>query len=509
MNFSIPIKIVVSCILVVVGLPMLQAETKQPNIIIFLVDDMGLMDTSVPMLVDAEGNPEKHPLNDLYQTPSMEVLAARGIRFSRFYAHSVCSPSRVSLLTGQNSARHRTTQWISPNKRNKGAFDPPEWNWPGLNESSVTLPRLLQSSGYKTIHVGKAHLGPHEHTGSDPLVAGFDINIAGSAIGSPGSYSAGNNYTGKNGKHPVPHLQKYHGSDTHLSDALTLEAIEQIKAAHEAQQPFFLHLSHYAAHGPFERDPRFEANYTESISNTKAQNFATLIEGMDKSLGDLLKALEKIGIEEETLLFFLGDNGSASPIGKNHAVGNSAPLRGRKSNHYEGGMRVPFIAAWAKPAQGKAMQELQQKLPIASGATQSQMGTIMDLFPTILELVGIDKVDGHVIDGQSLNTLLTGAPDTSRQEAFLNHFPHAHQSAYFTSYCSGDWKVIYHYVNEKSSHGPYELFNLKSDRSESENLATSNPEKLKQMLQEMSQLLEQKKALFPVKEGATLAIQIP
>ncbi|MEM9025573.1 MAG: sulfatase-like hydrolase/transferase, partial [Verrucomicrobiota bacterium] len=466
----------------------------------------GLMDTSVPMLADAEGNPERHPLNDLYKTPNMQILAARGIRFSRFYAHSVCSPSRVSLLTGQNSARHGVTQWISPNKRNQGKFDHPEWNWPGIKTSSVTLPRILQSSGYKTIHIGKAHLGPHMHAGSDPQVAGFDINIAGNAMGAPGSYSGENNYMGTKAKSPVPHLEKYHGSDTHLSDALTLEAIEQIKIAHQAQQPFFLHLSHYAAHGPFERDPRFEANYTESINNVRAQNFATLIEGLDKSLGDLLEALEEIGIDDKTLIFFLGDNGSASPIGGSHVVASAAPLRGKKSNHYEGGMRVPFIASWAKPDEEQALQKL---LPIASGEIQSQMGTIMDLFPTILELVNAENVDGHVVDGQSLSTLLTGASDSARENTFLNHFPHTHKSAYFTSYCSGDWKVIYHYIPEMSPQGRYELFNLKHDRSESENLAATHPEKLAQMLQEMSQLLEEKDALFPVKAGEPLVIQDP
>ncbi|MEM7674191.1 MAG: sulfatase [Verrucomicrobiota bacterium] len=479
---------------------------EKPNIVIFLVDDMGLMDTSVPMLVDAEGNPAKHPLNDIYITPNMETLASRGIRFSRFYAHSVCSPSRVSLLTGQNSARHRVTQWISPNKRNQGKFDPPEWNWAGLNASSVTLPRVLQNNGYQTIHVGKAHFGPHKHVGSDPLQLGFDVNIAGNALGLPGSYLGKNNFTGSNGKHPIPHLEEYHGSDTHLSDALTFEAIKQVEKTIQEDKPFFLHLSHYAAHGPFEEDPRFAENYKDNIAKVKPRNFATLIEGMDKSLGDLLNALETLGVAEETLIFFMGDNGSASPIGGNHTIGSSAPLRGKKSNHYEGGMRVPFIASWAKPVQDSV---LQSRLPIKSGEIQTQMGAIMDIFPTIIELVGLEKVNDHFVDGQSLSRLLDGSKDSSRHEIFLNHYPHAHKSSYFTSYCSGNWKLIYHYIPENGYGGHYELFDLRNDPEESQNLAKNYPEKLTQMIQEMSQQLAEKDALFPVQSGESLSIKFP
>ena len=100
------------------------AEQTQPNIIFFMVDDLGLMDTSVPMLTDGRGEPQQYPLNQWYRTPHIEQLAAKGIRFSNFYAHSVCSPTRISVMTGQNSARHRTTQFISPNGKNTGEFGP-------------------------------------------------------------------------------------------------------------------------------------------------------------------------------------------------------------------------------------------------------------------------------------------------------------------------------------------------------------------------------------------------
>ena len=123
----------------------------KPNVILFLVDDMGLMDTSVPMLADKNGKPERHPLNDWYRTPNMERLAKQGIRFSQFYAQSVCSPTRASIMTGQNSARHRVTQFIAPEERNVG---PKGWRWEGLTQNDVTLPAQLRKEGYHTIFAG-------------------------------------------------------------------------------------------------------------------------------------------------------------------------------------------------------------------------------------------------------------------------------------------------------------------------------------------------------------------
>jgi len=115
------------------------AGAERPNIVVFLVDDMGIMDTSVPFLTDEEGNPKRYPLNDYYRTPNMERLAKQGVRFNNFYAMSVCSPTRNCIMTGQNAARHHTTNWINPEKNNRGPFGPPDWNWEGLKTSDVTL----------------------------------------------------------------------------------------------------------------------------------------------------------------------------------------------------------------------------------------------------------------------------------------------------------------------------------------------------------------------------------
>jgi arylsulfatase A-like enzyme len=483
------------------------APKAPPNIVVFLVDDMGLMDTSAPMLADEKGRPVKHPLNQWYRTPNMERLAEKGIRFNNFYAHSVCSPTRVSIMTGQNSARHRTTNWISAEQNNRTRFGPPKWNWEGLKQGDTTLAALLQQRGYYTIHVGKAHFGPNGHTGSDPLNLGFDVNIGGSSAGQPGSYYGQDGYghIGGNKRRAVPHLKKYHGSETYLTETLTLEANAAIAEAAQANKPFFLHMAHYAVHAPFHSDPRFAAHYTDSDKKPVNQAFATMIEGMDKSLGDIVAQLERLGIADNTLILFLGDNCTDARLGPKYGHENSAPLRGIKGTHYEGGMRVPFIAAWAKPNPDHSAQ---RKWPIKAGALQPQMGTVMDLFPTICSLTQTEVPADQVLDGVDLMPQLADGHNQTRPECFLNHFPHGnHRSNYFTSYVEGMWKVIYHYPIEGAER--YELFNLEQDPYETDNLAATHPEQLRRMMQALTNQLQQMNALYPVKAGQELKPRCP
>ena len=490
----------------------------RPNIMVFLVDDMGVMDTSVPFLTDADGTPQRYPLNDYYRTPSMERLAEQGIRFNQFYAMSVCSPTRISIMTGQNAARHRATNWINPWNNNAGPQGPPEWNWAGLKSTDITLPRLLGKAGYRTIHVGKAHFGPEEHAGAEPLNLGFDINVGGASFGAPGSYYAENGYglNTKRSRSAVPHLRDYHGSDTFLSEALTIEAKKRVQAAVEQDQPFYLYFAHYAVHAPFESDRRFAAHYRNSDKPKNAKAFATLIEGMDKSLGDMLDHFEELGVAENTLIFFLGDNGSDAPLGHQHEVACAAPLRGKKGAHYEGGMRVPFIAAWANPS---ATNSLQASLPIPAGVIQDQVAAVQDLFPTIAELTRLNSPANHVVDGFRLQTLLAGKPDATRPEQFLMHYPHApHRSNYFTVWRDGNWKAIFHTLPEVKTtgghlqfdDGHYELFNLAEDPFESTNLAESHPEVLKQMMSGMITALGDHNAVYPQdKQGVDLKPCLP
>src|SRR5690606_24035050 len=174
------------------------------------------------------------------------------IRFNNFCAMSVCSPTRISIMTGENAARHRTTNWINPDRDNGGPLGPPDWNWGGLKSDDVTLPSLLRTEGYRTIHVGKGHFAPRPDAGSDPSNLGFDINLAGASIGAPGSYYGRQNFGhgSRRSNNAVPHLEKYHGTDTFLTEALTIETKAILDVVAKGDAPFFLYFAHYAVHAP-------------------------------------------------------------------------------------------------------------------------------------------------------------------------------------------------------------------------------------------------------------------
>jgi arylsulfatase A-like enzyme len=476
----------------------------RPNIVVFLIDDLGVMDSAVPFLADEHGQPVKHALNEFYRTPQLEQLARHGTRFSQFYAMSVCSPTRVSLLTGQTSARHRTTQWIDPARRNQGRFDPKDWNWAGLKPDSVTLPKLLQKAGYRTIHCGKGHFGPFDSPGADPTRLGFDLNIGGSAAGQPGSYYG----TQKFGNHPgpragwgVPSLEAYHGLEIFLTEALTTEFNTAIRQAAAAHQPFFGYFAHYAVHAPFQADPRFVGNYP-GVSQELAA-FGSLVEGVDHSLGQVLTQLEELGIAERTLIVFAGDNGTDSPRGEQNAISCAAPLRGKKGTHYEGGMRAPCLIAWAKPDPD---EPLQRQWPIQPGAALSQVTAIYDITPTLLEVATGSLTDlPQPSDGRSLWSELAGTPAHSPAD-FLMHFPHEHRSSHFTVFRRGEWKLVYHW--RRPAPERYQLFQLARDPSESDNLAAKEPEQLQAMAFALLQALSESGAQPPLADDQTTPLKL-
>ncbi len=482
-------------------------EKESPNIIVFLVDDMGLMDTSVPFLLDAQGDEIKYPLNSFYQTPNMEKLAEQGIRFANFYAHSVCSPTRTSIMSGQNSARHGVTNWIYSESNNRTEYGPQNWNWKGLTKESVTLPRLLQQAGYKTIHIGKAHFGPFNSDGENPINLGFDINIAGNSFGHPGSYYGQEGYGNLSGQkaRAVPDLEQYHNSDVFLTEALTIEAKKEITNAVRDEKSFFLYLSHYAVHAPFQSDQRFASDFAASDKSEKAQAYATLVKGIDKSLGDIVNHIKDLGIGENTILLFLGDNGSDAPLPDLEGYHSSAPLKGKKGHHWEGGMRVPFIASWVTPTDNSIVQG---RFPIAQNKIHEQIGTVIDILPTICNLVGISPSQDYKLDGFNLQPQLAGQNNTERKASFLNHFPHGnHRSNYFTSLVNNNWKIIYHYQVEDQAR--YELYNLKNDPFEMHNLANENSSQLKEMASLLAKELNHYDALYPEKDGDILELIVP
>jgi arylsulfatase A-like enzyme len=288
------------------------AQDKRPNIVVFLVDDMGWMDTSVPF------GDNVMALNRKYHTPNMERMVKEGMKFTNAYATSVCTPSRVSILTGMNAPHHQVTNWTHilkdyPSDQKDSQFNSIKWNYNGFSPvaaipntvHATPLPQLLKDAGYFTVHVGKAHWGSQGTHGANPLNLGFMVNVAGNAIGHPQSYYGKDNYGNMPGKftfNAVQGLAEYYGTDTFLTEALTLEALKSIAQPAKTKQPFYLYLSHYAVHDPIQGDERFIQKYIDNGLEPREAKYASLIEGMDKSLGDVMDYLEEKKIANNTII---------------------------------------------------------------------------------------------------------------------------------------------------------------------------------------------------------------
>lgn len=361
-------------------------EATKPNIIFFLVDDMGWQDTSVPFWK------EKTPINKKFHTPNMDRLASSGMKFTQAYAYCVCSPTRCSIMSGMNAARHRVTNWTlykdHENDRNDDVLKFPEWNVNGIQSISginrstevTTLASILQKHGYYTIHCGKAHWGAKDTPGSDPLNLGFDKNIAGHYAGGPGSYLGEHNFSAawRNGGHvwDVPGLEKYHGQDINLTEALTFEAEAAMDSAISAGKPFYLYMAHYAVHVPLEPHHLFYQKYKDMGFDEKEARYASMVEGMDKSLGDLMDYLEEKNLTENTVILFMSDNGGLSAHGRGGTPNmHNKPLNSGKGSAYEGGIREPMIVKWPKVVKPQTVCD--------------DYLIIEDFFPSILEIAGI------------------------------------------------------------------------------------------------------------------------
>lgn len=470
-------------------------EIARPNVVVFLVDDMGWQETSVPF------HTEVTELNRRYHTPNMEQMANEGMKFTQAYASAVCSPTRVSLLSGMNVARHRVTNWTlrkdrSPDQASK-FIEPPRWNLNGITTevdvdraTRITpLPGLLKTAGYRTIHVGKAHFGAKGTAGEDPRHFGFDVNIAGHAAGGPGSYWGEKNFSAawrsEDRIWDVPGLESYHGQDIYLTEALTREAIKAVELAVNNKEPFYLYLSHYAVHAPWEKDERFYQKYIDAGLKPFEATLASMIEGMDKSLGDVLDTLERLGVDENTVVLFLSDNGSPSQCPQN------LPIRGHKISPYEGGIRVPMIARWPGV--------------IKANSVNANPIVVEDFFPTILELAGITKAETvQTVDGMSFVSLLKGEGNTPSDRTFVWHYPHQYSGTPFSAVRQHSWKLIYHH-NTRT----HELFNLAEDISESHELARSEPDKVRELSKVLGERLRAMDAQMPIAKATRQPVEWP
>ncbi len=482
-------------------------SSDRPNIVVFLVDDLGWLDTSVPLA----GEPM--PQNTRYATPNVARLAKSGVRFTQAYACPVCSPSRTSFLTGQNAARHHVTQWTrekdaDPSAQGMRLLSPPDWKRNGLQPGGVTLPGALRDAGYRTIHVGKAHFGARSTPGEAPENLGFDISIAGHAAGAPGSYQGENGYGAANPVWAVPELEAYHGLPVHLTDALTIEANRAVEGAVKDGKPFFLYLAHYAVHVPLEPHAPYIEKYRAAGLDEKEARYASMIEGVDRSLGAVLVMLDRLRVAERTLVIFASDNGGLATEARGSIPFGDAdhsynfPLRAGKGNAYEGGTRIPQIVAFAKTGDD---EPLQARIHVARDFVCDAPTIIEDLFPTILELAGASVPASHVVDGHSIVPLLDPAAKGNaeefafrRERPLLVHYPHVwgpKGKGYepFTWLRVGDFKLIWLAVPRR-----YELYDLAHDLGENHDLAAQQQERVKTLSGTMLELLASRDAQYPI-----------
>ena len=428
------------------------AEKSSMNVVLFLIDDLGWKD------LGCQGS-------DYYQTPNIDQLAAEGTRFTNAYAAcALCSPTRASIMTGKYPARLMLTQWLpagrwSPkdHKKREGRF---------LRElplEEFTLAETLREAGYATLHVGKWHLGGPPF--SLPAQHGFDVNVAGSEHGAPGGYFYP--YTGKwtvptTGSSVVKTTLPDGKDGEYLTDRLTDEAIALIRE--NKDRPFFLYFPHYAVHSPLQAKKEMIARY-EAIPEKKRQGqpaYAAMVESVDQSVGRVMATLGELGLEENTLVIFTSDNGGLAK------ATHHAPLRANKGSHYEGGIRVPLIIK----TPGSTGHGLVSDVPVITN----------DLYPTILDVVGLPLRPRQHLDGVSLSPLLTGEQELDR-EALFWHYPHYNRhpfNAPVSIIRNGSWKLI-----EFLETGEIELYDLSNDIGESVNLVEAQPERANKLLAEL------------------------
>lgn len=483
----------------------------RPNIIVFLVDDMGIMDTSLPFCDSIM------PLNKRYHTPNMERMAKDGMKFVNAYAQPVCTPTRVSLMTGMNAARTHVTNWTSPQKNNNTdekdeQFSPLSWNINGFSPDSdiekavkaTPFPKLLRDAGYYTIHVGKAHWGSMGTPGANPYNLGFMVNIAGHAAGHPQSYLAEQRYGNMPGKaqaQAVPDLEEYYDSDTFLTEALTIEAKKALTIPIARKEPFYLNMAHYAVHAPIMADKRFVQKYYDAGLDSTEAKYASLVEGMDKSLGDIMDFLKAKGMDKNTMIIFMSDNGGLDAHQRGGPVNtHNYPFKSGKGSVYEGGVREPMIVKWP--------------LAVPANSVNRNPVIIDDFFPTILEIAGI-KAPKIIqkLDGLSLFATLKRPEVKLQDRPLVFHFPNKWTTVkdeavlginYYSAIRFGNWKLIYQMRTQK-----FELYDLSKDIGEQHSLSSTNPTEMKKLAILLGKTLKERGAQMPVEKATGKAVPFP
>ena len=421
------------------------AKVKPPNIVFILIDDMGWKDTG------CYGG-------SFFETPNIDRLAAEGMRFTNGYAAcAVCTPTRVSILTGKYPARTHNDGHIRPDLKPypKGSgklLNPKFRQW--LEPSEETIAEALKAGGYTSASIGKWHLGEQSGPQYRPQNQGFSRVVLSQHHGDM------NYFYPFVDREKWPYAGPLPGKPgDYLPDRLTDEAVKFIEDSRD--KPFFLYLSHWSVHEPHrakkEMISKYEAKKKAQGEKQISPVYAAMVESVDECVGRVMKKLDETGLSDRTVVIFMSDNGGLKK------VTSMAPLRGQKSVYYEGGIRVPFIIK--APGMTK------------SGSLCHEPVISTDFYPTMLELAGLPLKPEQHRDGLSLLPLLKGA-DSLGREAIYWHFPlyQARGCTPCSAVRAGDYKLIEYFEDYR-----VELYNLKDDIGESNDLSKTNPAKANEL----------------------------
>jgi arylsulfatase A len=411
-----------------------QLANKPLNVVIIYVDDMGWKD------LECYGS-------TFYETPNIDRLARKGVRFTDAYsAGNVCSPSRIALLTGKYPARtHYTNINMTPPEGRK--LKDPVQN-PFLELSEVTFPKIFQAAGYYTGFIGKWHMGIRDREALSRGEYGFELH----------------DLIPTEGADDPPRILSRDEDPKEIRE-ITDKSIAFVESAVKQNKPFLLYMAHHTVHVELQTTSELHSKYENKTPGENGQDnpyMGGMIEDLDRETGRFLEKLKELKVDRNTLIIFTSDNGGLS---QQHGVlvTSQAPLRGGKGDAWEGGTRVPLIISGPKMLKNKV----------------SSVPTIqIDLYRTLLDLAGLKEDPTHVNDGESLLPILTGKSKGNeavfQREAIFWHYPHYKSITLpHTAIRKGDYKLIVYHEQELSPYGgnATELFNLKEDIGETRNLA--------------------------------------
>ena len=400
------------------------AAAERPNIVLFLADDLGYGE------LGCYGNAAAI-------TPNLDRFAAEGLRFTDCHsASSVCSPSRSSLLTGRTPYRNGVVTWI------------PEGSPIHLRTSEVALPKLLRAAGYDTCHVGKWHLNGKFNAPEQPQPDAHGYgwwlatqNNAAPSHAFPANFVRNGTAIGKVDDYSAPFIAR--------------EAVTWLREKRAADKPFFLAVWTHEPHYPIASAERYEKLHA-GIADPEERTYRANVTQLDGAFGTVMKALDELGVADDTLVFFTSDNGPEGEGDKGPGRGLAGPLRGRKRSMYEGGHRVPGIVRWP----GKVEPGATSDLPVIGS----------DFFPTVLAAAGLEPPAGVTLDGANLLPALAGGPVERTVPMYWRWDGKL-------AWREGDWKIVADETLDKP-----ELYDLSADLAERTDLAAREPERLSEMM---------------------------